>query len=609
MRFHHVSRHLVASDTTGSRGVVRRWLRRSLWAIGGLVWLVVVALLIMVHELDRPWIKRHVQAIVHDAAGVDVDYRAVAIGLSSGAVIEGLVVHSPAEVRGLAPDLLVVDRVEARWSPRSLLGGHGPAVERLAVTGVALTVVVDEKGRTSFDALPSTSPSTDTPLPLSHRPASIFAGAPPVGPVTVDGIALTLVRTEQGRAAERTDLRGVSLAVEAMPDPHGWRMAARLGAPAAPLALDVERERAGAPAGAARAVLWLTIDATASSLAGALDVRVLEQTLAPDLRIQDRFHAEAHVQFDPSAGRTAVSLDHTDVGDGAASLDAALDLPDVGSPLVRHAQGDLDLARLLQWIPSGLVPVTAERAHIHYAIDALVLESVPRLAGGGTLVVDADIAGVKANVASGVMEISRGTLTIHGQPAEGGGVSCTAAIHLENAQVATRGERLDVDALAFALDAGQGADGAVTGHAGLGFARASRQGATPLTVRDGQVDLRVEGFHPGDADPLGQRGDVALSAAAASLETASAGGRAILDHLTIEVHTRLDGHAPYGAQLDSRASRVRVVGSGGRSLADAPVALEARLQDVVPDREHPASSRGVLHAARRLSASCRPRST
>ena len=117
MHFFDVSRRVVTGGATERRGARRRWVLRSLLGLAGLAWLVLIALLLLVHGLDRPWLKRHVQTLARDAAGVDIDYQSVQVRLFSGVVIDGLVVRSPAEVRGLAPDLLVVDRLEARWSP------------------------------------------------------------------------------------------------------------------------------------------------------------------------------------------------------------------------------------------------------------------------------------------------------------------------------------------------------------------------------------------------------------------------------------------------------------------------------------------------------------
>ena len=124
-------------------GRLRRWLRLFSIGLAGLVVFVIVAVLVVLGSLDRPAIKRRVQALAHTSGRVDIDYRSLRIRLLSGVEIDGLVVQSPAETRALSPDLVRVGHIAARWSLGSLLG-HGPAIERLAVSDVTLTVVVDD---------------------------------------------------------------------------------------------------------------------------------------------------------------------------------------------------------------------------------------------------------------------------------------------------------------------------------------------------------------------------------------------------------------------------------------------------------------------------------
>ena len=598
MRFHGVPQRTVTDEMPGPGGVRRRWVRRAATSLAGLATLIVVALLVLVHDLDHPWLKRRVQALARSSAGLDIDYRSVRVALLSGAVVEGLVVRTPTEFRGLAPDLAVIDRVEARWSPRSLFG-HGPRVERLAISDVAVTVVVDEHGRTSFDALsqPTSSANEAPGVPLSHQAAAWLTAPPPVGNVSVDRVTLTWVRAERGEVSDHTVVRGVSLTLAVTPAPAGWRVQAGLGTPATPLALAVERDRRGAPAGAARASLWLSVDATSQALSAILDLRVLEQTFAADFSLDDQLHAEANVGFDASAGRTTITLDRTDLGEGAATADASIEVPDTGDPVVHHAHADVDLARLLRWVPAGLVPVTAERARIRCDVDALVLGAALHLSDGGSVALDADLANVSARLAAGALEISGATLSLHGRPAPGGGVTGSGSARLASTRLATGSERLDVEDLAVDLEGLQGTDGAVDGHAVLGFARMDRGGASPISTHGGHLEVRVQGLHPDSGAPLETRGDVTLSGALTSIDARLPAAHAMVDGLTLRAHTRLEGHAPFAFEIEAQASRLRELAAGERPLADAPAHLEVEAHDVVPDLDVPASSRGVIRIA------------
>ena len=280
-----------------------------------------------------------------------------------------------------------------------------------------------------------------------------------------------------------------------------------------------------------------------------------------------------------------------------ATAEASLEVPDSGDPLVRHAQGDIDLARLLRLVPAGLVPVTAERAQIRYQVDGLTAGPVPRLSDGGQVAVDADLSNVQVSASAGTLAIGGAKVSLHGHPATGGGLAGTGALQIASAALTSGGDCTGVEDLALDLDGQQGPDGEVGAHAKLRFARIERGGASPLAAHDGRVELELVGLRPDPANPLATRGDVVASLALGSLDARSSGSRALVDGLAVRAHSLLEGRAPYAIDVDSRAARVRVSAAGGRPIADAPLHLQTRLHDVVPDLDHPASSRGVAHVA------------
>ncbi len=314
MRFRRSPRPAGSSDEPRGRGRWRRWALLSFACLVGLLAVVAVAVPVLLHSLDRPWFKRRLQGIARTSVGVEIDYCAARIELLSGAEIDGLVVQSPTEVRQFAPDLVRVGRVEARWSLRSLLLGRSPIIGRVAVSDVTLTVVVDEYGRTSWDAL-SASGSTSAPgptVPLSRQASKFLGTAPPVGQIDINHITLALVRTEHGAVSDRTELRGTSATLgtsSAEPTARGWRVQAGFGSPVTPLELQVTRERLGVVTGAARSRLWVAIDATSSAATAAFDLRMIEQTFAAIVSADHWLHAEASLRFDPTAGRTEVRLE------------------------------------------------------------------------------------------------------------------------------------------------------------------------------------------------------------------------------------------------------------------------------------------------------------
>jgi hypothetical protein len=573
-------------------------LRPLAW-VAGLIALVAFALQLLLHSLDRPWLKRRLLALVRTSAGVEVDYRTARADLLSGAVIEGLVVQSPADVRLSAPDLVRVGRVEARWSPRSLLWGRGPLIERAAVSDVTLTVVVDEHGNTSFDALSRSDPTPEPGpgTPLSAQASRLLAKAPPVGRLEVDHVTLVLVRTEHGEVSEHTSLSGLALTLgtsPAAPAAPGWRVDVGLGSPAAPLELNLSRSRAGSEAATARASAWLAVAASSNAMTAALDLRMLDQTFAASVSADHWLHVEAGARFVPAAKMTEVTLDSIEVGDGSATAQASIEVPDAGAPIVHHAHGDIDIARLLQWLPAGLVPVRAERARVHWQVASLVAGSTPTLSTDGSLTVEAVLSNVVVSAPAGPLQVAEGELSLTALPAEGGGMTGRGAVKLAGVRLASGENRVVGDDVALDLDGKLGTDHAVAGRVGVRFAHLELGGALPVVARDGHVELRVRDLRPDVEELTATRGDVSLSAELASLDARRPGMRATADGLALRAHTTFVGHAPYGAELETNVSRLHLVGRDDEVLADAPARIEAKTRDVQPDLARPAASRGML---------------
>jgi translocation and assembly module TamB len=580
--------------------VWRRWVVRGLVGAGGLLAAVVVAALVLLRSLDRPWIKSRVQGIARTSGGVDVDYRGARIAWLSGLDIEGLVVQSPSELRRFAPELVHVDHIAVHWTLGGLLLGHGPAIQRAAIAGITLTVVMDEKGRTSFDALSSSPKAPPEPaVPLSHQASKYLGAALPLGEFAVDDVTLNLVRTDHGETSERTQLRGLGLVLStgsAEPEAKGSRVHVELGSAASPLDLQVMRAPVGATATSARAKLSLTVDVTGAALHAVFDLRMLEQTFAASVSADHWLHADANAHFDPAAGLTELTLAHLEAGDGAVTAEASAQIPDAGDPTVRRAHGEIDLARLLGWLPAGLVPVTAERAHASARVESLVAGPTPHLSGGGSASLDAALTNVDVASAGATAHVTSAELSVSAQPAPGGGIAGRASLKIAALGAAAGPDRVDAQDLAVDADGAHGLDGVLAGRVEFRFAKVVRAGSVPIVAKDGHVELRAQGLHLDPDAPLATRGDLTLSADVASLD-ARPGARITVDGLSLSVHTALEGHAPYAAEIEARMSRLRAFGRDGALLADAPTRIAIRAKDVQPDLANPMASRAELHAA------------
>jgi len=531
--------------------------RHGGWAprvLAGIVALAIALLLIAPIELNRPWVKRRVQDFVRSSSGLDVDYGWIQLHVLSGIEVDDVVVHSPPELRAFAPDLVRVGRVDARWSMSSLFG-RGAPLEQIVLTDVALAVVVDEHGRTSLDAF-ETGPSMA--VPLSYRPLQLLASSPPAARIDVARADLELVWTQAGRVVERDRARGLGVAATAEPGRVGWRVRATSGSADTPLDLQVTRERAGSPAGAGRAKLSFAADMTASALSAAFDLNVLEQSFVPSIEAGD-WHAEASARFEPATGLTTIAFDRLTAPSGAATAEASLEVPDEGDPIVRHAQGDVDVAHLLAWLPAGVAPVAAERAVLHFRVDSAVLGLPPRLSEGGRVLVTADVSNAKVRMSAGVVDVHDLAVDLDGQPA---------------------------------------ADGALTGRLDVRFGGLQEEeGNTTVVARDGRCTLRLERILSSGPEALRTRSEVAVSAYVASLDARLPAGRVSADAVKLEGRGRIEGHAPYGGEIDASASGLQVFAGAHRLVARAPAHVEVAVRDVFLDGDHPLASRGVVRAS------------
>jgi len=577
-----------------------RWCVRSLAAVASLATVVLVSALVLLHSLDRPWIKARLLARVRSAAGVDVRYRAVHVHLLDGIDIDGITVESPAAVRALAADLVSIGRLEVRWSLRSLVGYRADQarIERVTVRDVALVVVVDEHGRTSFDALPPRPPSRSAPVPLSGMATNLLRAPLPVALVEIDGLALALVRTEDGSLSERTDARGISGTITKMPaaTEEGSEVRALFGGAADVLDLGVTHARGSATA-TAHAKVSLAVTLTSTALTGALDLRVPEQTFAPSVSADRWLHADVTARFEAKSARTVVTVERAEAGDGSVKGSAVIEIPDEGDSIVRHAVGDVDLARLLSWVPAGIAPVTAEHAQLHAQIDSLVAAELPHLSDQGSFVLDADLANVGVDVPGGPLRLESSKVSLHVQP-HGKGLVARGTITLDAAHYASSKGPIAGDTVELELEATRASDGAVDGRAALRFGKLAVGGASSVVVRGGHVELRVKGILADLTHALATRGDVHVTGEFASLDAGarSDGTSVTAEGLTLSGHAGLDGRAPYRVEGSASVSRLRVFGIDRRPLLDTPARLDATVQNVEVDLSDLASSNGNVRA-------------
>jgi hypothetical protein len=582
----------------GPRRRAWHWVGRVvLGLVGAVAILLALAHIVLVHFLGAPFVKRPILRAARSAAGLDIDYATASVDLFSGATLTGVVVRSPEPVRALAPELARVGRVDARWSLGAILRGEAPLLRTLSVSDVDVVVVIDENGKTTFDALPSPS-SPSAPVPMSHQASAVLGAPLPLGSLDVDHVRLTLLRSDRGAIAERDELSGVGLHLttgSAAPASPGSRVDANLGSLASPLELELARVVGDGPPATARAKLSLSVGADSRTVSAVVDLRMVHQSFASTVSADRWLHAEADARFDPAAGTTEVLLSHAEAGDGAARVNASLAIPDRGDPLVKTAHADVDVARLLGWLPPGLVPISADRAQAHVNVDSLVTGPAPSLGEHGVVVVEVALAKVAISAPGGPVELPGATsLRARATPSAGGGVAVEGSLETDELHLSSGAEHVAADGVVVDFAGQQAAAGVLSGKVAVRFARLAGRGASPVSAHDGRVEVHVERLQVGAKDPAASRGDVTLSAQLGALDVAAGGTKASVAGLSLQAHSALAGGPPFAGEVDVRMTRLLATRAAGEPLVDGPVHFKVDAREIRPDASRPEALRGAF---------------
>lgn len=575
------------SPKESPRSLWLRWLLRVVAAIGVLIVVLLGALVWLANNLDRPWIKRRVQALVLQTGRVEVDYGAVTLGGLSEVEIDDLILRSPTEVRAFAAEMVRIGRVRARWSPRALLGGRGPVVQQLIASTATLTVVVDETGRTSFDAIPA-SPNPSPSTPLSQLPPELVGVGSYLQQVQLDDVRVVLVRTAHGKTVERDHVQGLKLDLRVAPLAPSARLVLALGSPKQPLELTAERHRDEATSNVAKGRLSLNVEMGPNDAKMALDVQILQQDLAPGYTLDRLAHLDAEAQFDGGAGQTKLTIKRVELGDGAAVAEALLRLPDRGSSVLETARADADLARVLRLLPPDLVPVRLRQGELHGHVNNLVFD---RPNADATFALEGKGADVEVTLPNGSFGFGSTSFSLKVQSRDAG-LDAQGTALLDGLRVAAGATSLQGDHWTLTLAGKKARSGAYTGQTELKFASLDVIRPLPVAVRDGHVDLQARELLIDQASPLATHGDLSVEANA-ELAECQAQGRVIAASPKLSVHVNRAEAGAWTLATALGVARMRVLKVDGRELLNAPINGELRLKELEPNLERPEESQGV----------------
>jgi hypothetical protein len=499
--------------------------------------LVLAIVAVVALDPNRSWMKRHVQAWVLSQTGLEVDYGWIHVHPLSGVEVDDLVVRTPPELRAVAPDLMRAARLDVGWSLSSLLG-DGPRVEGVTLSDASVTVVVDEQGRTSLDAIPSPK------IPPSQWAGRFLASAPVTGRLDVERADVELLWTQAGRVVRREQLHGLGATLTCTPAAEGWRVRADVGSSAEPLDVQWTEEHDGSRS--ARGALALAAVLTSSRLDVALDLGLREQSFASGVELGN-WHAAASARFEPDAGRTTVRVERAMSPAGGITVEGSIDVPDRGAPFVRHAHGMIDVEQLLAWIPAGLLPATAEGGALQLDIESAFLDPLPRLSAQGIVRVDADLTNVRIPTASGTIDVARAHGMLGARPVHG-----AVAVHGWLDAASVESADVDVHDLAIDVDGERADDGALSGRVDFHFGELQeRSGGLVAIARDGQCNAHLDGLL------LGSQARAIEANASAMVEILSEGKRLVgraPAHVTLDLRDVFVDAAPIASRGTVQAS-------------------------------------------------------
>ena len=543
--------------------------------LGGLLW-----------GLDKPWVKRRVQALVRANVGLDIDYGTTRVRLLSGLRLDEVSLRAPARPGTTYLESARASTLEAAWTMYSLLTTR-PHLTGLTVRGVELTLAMD-----AGEAAPQTQPDRTTAAsrqpqeptpPLSRILSGIFTGAPIVDKVLCERAAVTLKRYGSELPVEEWRLEGLAFAAQLEHRSSGWGVRATVGTEPAPAALLLTRNRGGARLGEAELLLWLRGDVSAAGAELGLDAKIARQTLVPEVRVHRALHLES--RFTPGAGKSEATLLRAELADGAANLEASVELSDTYGvpPLLRRARGVIDLVGVLQVVPADLVPVQAQTARLSFDIDQLVLATVPRLASSGHVVAEATLAAARATLAGMDLSLGEGRLTLKGELARDGGMEVRLSAPMRDLRVGMRSQTLSGTAVELAGTAHLGTEGTCRGTASLRFDSFERSASERLIGRAGELTLTTDGLQLDPAAPLAARGMLELRGSIGGVTFLRRGLHLEASGVGVSARSHLLGHAPYSVAFSLPIARLQLVGARGRPLLSQPVRLGGELVDILPD--------------------------
>ncbi len=550
---------------------LRRVLRFTGWSLVGLgilIGSVLVAVLVLLHELDGPK-GREVLRGYAGRMGLELDYDVLSVSPFSGLEVGNLRISNPEPYRRHAPLLLELGQFEVGWSFFGLLAGQF-RIEPARLDGLKICLVTDESGGSSLSRLlrrvaPAEEEEVEEqPEPAEARPLSrALEDLPPVSmSFRMSGLRFEQTELEDGQAVRRTSLSGLDLdltvdTLAGRPD-LSVKLASAEGAQGARIAFE---ENPGTEGARLRELVLRIVSSVATSEEGGVallvDVDLVRQSFFDSAEIPaSLIDLKGEVSFLPEQGRTLVRLEGLDLLDGAvrAELEAALSDGPGGSvvPSLKRLIAKVDAKRLLRALPVGIEGVDVGGATAEVEIADLALDPTASSATNGKVEVRVRVDSAKMAIQGRRLGVAGATLDL--------GVRLTGPMACElDAGLVLKGVEID--------------DGAGT------------------TASLDSLDLGIEGreIRLEPKNPQASKGSFRLTAKVERGDALASGHRFSLGDLGLGISTRLDGAPPYSLKGNLPVARISLAGpKGSRKLEIEGLDLRWEAENVHPDFAEPA---------------------
>jgi translocation and assembly module TamB len=350
--------------------------RGRFWAL--LFLLTVVVLLTagyhwLLANLDDPRVKGMVNSYLREHRGVEIDYDRLELSpLGGRLVVEGLRVLSPPPYREYAPLFLDLERLTARWSPRSLLRQE-ILIQEVQVTGLALHWVQGADGQTTLDFF-RTEEAPSEPVPLSHTlQMAELPRALRVESFTLSGLLLTWSEIDDnGAVLYQGGLDGLETAAQLGITPGAVAARLEFHSPHRTEGTRVTyREPAWGKPQEADLHLGLRFQmAESRTVDAAVEIDLLRQSFEEAFTKTGRvFEMEAAAIFDAQAQASRFALQRLVLLDDVARASFSAVLADTSSiPVLESGVGSFHLDPLLAVWPGLMADVEGEKVHLDYHI-------------------------------------------------------------------------------------------------------------------------------------------------------------------------------------------------------------------------------------------------